>query len=203
MEANQNEIKKNTASATRTIRVSVGMFVHHESLCGSVNGTDWFLSSFFEDPHTSVSVKTLQASIISTQITRGTEGNNMLWAPTWNLKAAAWTCLEKYPSNVRLDAKRVITSYCDYSGGVGFFIENKGRRLNRPSTPLTSVETRPVQVIPHKSSSIIITIQFYIQISVSNKIPTCIQRLIMHPFSAGEFSFLLARCSTWSFTQFF
>lgn len=162
-------------------------------MCGSVNGTDWFLSSsFFEEPHTSVSVKMLQASIISAQITRGTEGNNMLWAPTWNLKAAAWTCLEKYPSNVRLNAKRVITSYRDYSGGVGFFIENKGCQLNRPSTALTRVETRPAQVIPHKSSLIIITIQFYIQISVSNKIPMCIQRLIMHPFSAGEFSFLLA-----------
>lgn len=140
-----------------------------------------------------MSVKTLQASIISAQITRGTEGNNMLWAPTWNLKAAAWTCLEKYPSNVRPDAKRVIMSYRDYSGNVGSFIENKERWLNRPSTPLTRVETQRAQVIPHKSSLIIIiTIQFYIQISLSNKIPTCIQRLIMHPFSAGEFSFLLA-----------
>lgn len=101
-----------------------------------------------------------------------------------NLKAAAWTGLEQDLSSARLHSKHIISSCQRFSP----LLKTKVAKLKR------GTEARPAQVIPHKSSLAIMTIEFYIQISMSNKILMHIQRLIMHPFSGGIFFlfFLLA-----------
>lgn len=98
-----------------------------------------------------------------------------------NPKAAAWTGLEQDLSSARLHSKHIILSCQRFSP----LLKTKVAKLKR------GTEARPAQVIPHKSSLAIMTIQFYIQISMSNKILMHIQRLIMHPFSGGIFFFVL------------
>lgn len=138
-----------------------------ESLCGNINGARRF---FFWRSYTSVCAKALQASIISAQITRGTQGNNMLWTSTRKAEGGSLNlsrgvsvkCMPRYKAHYH-----VLPAFFS-------FIKNKSCKteetINRPTT-----ETRPAEVISHKSSLAIMTIQFYIQISKSNKILMRIQ----------------------------
>lgn len=150
--------------------ISGNVSVHCESLCGNINGAHWFFSFFRWRSYTSVSAKALQASIISAQITGGTQGNNMLWTSTrkpegssLNLsRAASVKCTPRYKAHYH-----VLPAFFS-------FIKNK-RLLKIEETINRPTETRASQVIPHKSSLAIMTIQFYIQISMSNKILMLIQ----------------------------
>lgn len=87
-------------------------------------------------------------------------------------KAAAWTRLKQYPSSGRLDTKHIITSCERFSA---LLKTNAAKKTEGTINPPAPTETRAMQVIPHKSSLAITTIQFYIQISMSNKILMLIQ----------------------------
>lgn len=178
----------------RTIRVSMGMFARHESLCAAalMEPTDSFLLLLF-----------LKTPIHQWVWKRYRPQLSLRKSPGGQRET---TCYERRLGTWRrqpeLVSRSIRQTYASMQSALSrltaitpamldSLLKTKGAGWIDRQPPLTRVET--AQVIPHKSSLIIIiTIQFYIQISVSNKIPTCIQRLIMHPFSEGEFSFLLA-----------
>lgn len=146
--------------------ISGDVSVRCESLCGNINRARRF---FFWRSYTSVCAKALQASIISAQITRGTQGNNMLWTST------------RKPEGGSLNLSRGVSVKCaprykaHYQVLPAFFSFIKNKSCKTEETINRPTETRPAEVIAHNSSLAIMTIQFYIQISMSNKILMRIQ----------------------------
>lgn len=148
--------------------ISGNVSVQCESLCGNNKAADWFLF-FFEDAVHLWVWKHYRPQLSKRKSPGGRRETTCYERRLGNPKAAAWTCLEQYPSSARLDTKHIIPSCQRFSP----LLKNKcckktEETINRPTTQV-------VQAIPHKSSLAIMTIQFYIQISMSNKILMPIQ----------------------------
>lgn len=176
----------------KTIRVSMRMFVRHESLrvAALMEPTDSFLL-FLKTPARRRVWKRYRPQLSPRKSPGGQRETTCrerrlgTWRrqPELVLRSIRQTYAWMQSALSRLTA---ITP-----PALDSLLKTKGAGWIDHQPPPTRVETRPAQVIPHKSGSIIITIQFYIQISVSNKIPTRIQRLIMRPFSAGGIFFFV------------
>lgn len=83
--------------------------VHCESLCDNINGAHWFFF-FFEDPiHLGVR-KHYRPQLSQCKSPGGRRETTCYERQLGNPKAAAWTCLQQYPSSARLDTKHIITS---------------------------------------------------------------------------------------------
>lgn len=99
----------NSSCLTGTIRVSVRLFLCIVKACVAtlMEHTD---SPFFEDPIHLWVWKLYRPQLSQRKSPGGRRETTCYERQLGNPKAAAWTCLEQYPSSARLDTKHIITS---------------------------------------------------------------------------------------------